>query len=133
MKHLLLISGILIAQATTTAAENTTVKNLMNSYQLQGADIGNAKRGEQIWNKVFPGKPPFIERSCTTCHTSNLKNTGKHTRTGKTIKPLSPSANQKSMSDAKKIKKWLKRNCKWTLGRECTAQEKSDILTFINQ
>lgn len=133
MKHLLLISGILISQATATAAEDTTVKNLMNGYQLQGSDIGNLQNGEQIWNKIFAGKAPFIERSCTTCHTNNLKNTGKHPRTGKAIKPLAPTANPERMSDTKKIKKWLKRNCKWTLGRECSAQEKSDILTFINQ
>ncbi|MFK5970948.1 MAG: DUF1924 domain-containing protein [Candidatus Marithrix sp.] len=29
------------------------------------------------------------------------------------------------------IRKWFKRNCKWTLGRECNAQEKGDILKFI--
>lgn len=133
MKHLLLISGILITQATVAAAENTTVNKLIDSYQLQGSDIGNTQRGKQLWNKTFSGKPPFTERSCTTCHTDNLKNTGKHPRTGKTIKPLAPSENPERMSDMKKIKKWLKRNCKWTLDRECTAQEKSDILVFINQ
>lgn len=133
MKHLLLIAGILIAQSTVAMTENITVNKLINDYRLQGSGVGNAQNGKQLWRKTFPGKAPSTERSCTTCHTDNLKNTGKHTSTGKAIKPLAPSINPERMSDEKTIKKWLKRNCKWTLGRECTAQEKSDILTFINQ
>ncbi|MEA3244387.1 MAG: DUF1924 domain-containing protein, partial [Pseudomonadota bacterium] len=35
--------------------------------------------------------------------------------------------------DGKKIEKWFKRNCKWTLGRECTAQEKADFLAYIDK
>ena len=133
MKHLLLIIGILITQSTVAATEDTTVNKLINSYQLQGVNIGNALSGKQLWNRAFSGKPPFTERSCTTCHTDNLKKTGKHTRTGKIIKPLAPSINSERLSDINKIEKWFKRNCKWTLGRECNAQEKSDILAFINQ
>jgi len=119
--------------SNATMANNPAVTQLLADYQSQGAGIGNAQSGEQLWNKTFSGKAPISERSCSTCHTDNLKNKGKHARTGKELKPLAPSVNKQSLSDVKKITKWLKRNCKWTLGRECTAQEKSDILTFINQ
>ncbi|MCK5721690.1 MAG: DUF1924 domain-containing protein, partial [Gammaproteobacteria bacterium] len=44
-----------------------------------------------------------------------------------------PSVNQASLSKVKKIKKWFKRNCKWTTGKECSAQVKADILAFIKQ
>ena len=133
MKHILLISITLMIYSNIAMANNTAVTQLLDDYQLQGVSVGNAQSGEQLWNKTFSGKAPFTERSCSTCHTDNLKNKGKHARTGKELKPLAPSANNQSLSDTKKIKKWFKRNCKWTLGRECTAQEKSDILTFINQ
>jgi len=39
--------------------------------------------------------------------------------------------NNKRLTKIKTIKKWLKRNCKWTLGRKCTAEEKGHLLTFI--
>lgn len=113
-------------------AEESIVNTLMDSYVKQGAKKDNPKRGEILWNKTYTGKAPFTERSCKLCHTANLKNKGEHTRTGKMIKPLSPTINSKSLSSLKHVKKWFKRNCKWTLGKECSAQEKADILAFIN-
>jgi len=133
MKNLLLTTIILIAYSNAAMADNITVNQLTADYKSQGAGIGNLQAGEQLWNKTFSGKAPFSERRCATCHTSNLSNKGKHARTGKALKPMSPSANNKRLSNLKKVKKWFKRNCKWTLGRECTAQEKSDLLTFMNQ
>ncbi len=58
---------------------------------------------------------------------------GKHNRTGKMIKPISPTVNPERLTDIKKIKKWLLRNCKWTFGRECTTQEKGNILLWLSQ
>ena len=46
---------------------------------------------------------------------------------------MAKSTNKKRYQKAKKIKKWFKRNCKWTYGRKCTAQEKCDFLMFINE
>ena len=34
-------------------------------------------------------------------------------------------------TDPEHIEKWFTRNCKWTLGRECTPQEKGDFLLMI--
>jgi hypothetical protein len=136
MKNLLigfLTTSIFIAQTYSVIADENTVNTLMKSYQLQGVKSGNAQRGEQFWNKTFTGKTPFTERSCKSCHTANLKNKGEHVRTGKTLKPLGPSVNQASLSKVKKVKKWFKRNCKWTTGKECSAQVKADILAFIKQ
>ena len=136
MKNLLigvLTSFIFITQSYSVMADENTVNTLMKNYQSQGAKSGNAQRGEQFWNKTFTGKPPFTERSCKSCHSSNLKNKGEHVRTGKTLKPLAPSVNETSLSKVKKIKKWFKRNCKWTTGKECSAQVKADILAFIKQ
>lgn len=136
MKKLLigfLTTSIFIISVSSVIAEETAINTLMKNYQSQGAKSGNAQRGEQFWNKTFTGKPPFTERSCKSCHSSNLKNKGEHVRTGKTLKPLAPSVNETSLSKVKKIKKWFKRNCKWTTGKECSAQVKADILAFIKQ
>ncbi|MCP4267412.1 MAG: DUF1924 domain-containing protein, partial [Candidatus Brocadiaceae bacterium] len=66
-----------------------------------------------------------------TCHGSDLNQAGKHVRTNKLIKAMAPSANPERYTKVKKIKKWFLRNCKWTLGRECTAQEKGDVLAYL--
>ena len=126
-------TSILLLSIPFAKADENTVNTLMKSYQSQGAKKGNAQRGEQFWNKTFSGKAPFTERSCKSCHTSNLKNKGEHVRTGKILKPLAPSVNQLSLSKVKKVNKWFKRNCKWTIGSECSAQTKADILAFIEQ
>ena len=54
-------------------------------------------------------------------------------RAGKVIDPMAPSVNSKRLTDAKKINKWLLRNCKWTFGRECTAQEKGNVLLWLSE
>ena len=45
---------------------------------------------------------------------------------------MAPSVNPKRLTDRTKIEKWFVRNCKWTFGRECTPQEKGDLLSFIS-
>ncbi|VAW70306.1 Ubiquinol-cytochrome C reductase, cytochrome B subunit [hydrothermal vent metagenome] len=131
---LLLLGGITPAHAS---AENSTpAYQLLENYASQGVHHASAEQGRIFWQKKFivKGKASgsaFPERSCTDCHTANLKQSGKHIKTGKAIKPMSPALNPKRLTDIKKIKKWFKRNCKWTLGRECTAQEKTDVLAYF--
>lgn len=127
----LIISLFIISSAVSFAADNA-VEQLISSYPSD-TPVGDAKKGQSFWNQKFSGKAPFTERSCQTCHTSNLKQSGEHVRTKKVIKPLAPSVNPQSLADIKKIKKWLKRNCKWTIGRECSAEEKTHLLTFLKQ
>jgi cytochrome c553 len=93
----------------------------------------DAKRGEKLWHKKFPGKKEGKTRDCTACHGKDLTTGGKHVRTGKPIDPMAPSVNKERFTKLKKIKKWFKRNCKWVMGRECTNQEKGDILTYLSQ
>lgn len=134
MKNLvmnILALTVLSIPVTAAVADETSINTLLQQYQAAGAKSGDANRGEALWNKSYTGKAPFTERSCKTCHTANVKNPGKHIRTGKALKPLAPSANPGSLIKVKKIKKWFKRNCKWTLGKECSVQQKADILTFL--
>lgn len=106
--------------------------DLIKSYQGAGAGNFDSSKGEAMWNNEFPDVTAAGKtRSCTSCHTNNIGNTGKHVRTGKLIKPMAPSANSKRFTDPKKVEKWFLRNCKWTVGRECTPQEKGDFLMFL--
>ena len=112
-------------------AQADAVSELETKYQSQSTGSFSTTAGEELWNKTFVDVKKGDQRSCTTCHTSDLKQPGKHARTGKIIKPMAPSVNPQRLTEVKKIKKWFVRNCKWTLGRECTAQEKGDVLAFL--
>lgn len=125
-----LIAGLLVLQSVSIQADVAT--ELQTKYAAQAEDNFSVEKGEALWSRNFPDPKSEQERSCATCHTTNLSHMGKHARTGKEIKPMAPSVNPKRLADARKVEKWFKRNCKWTLGRECTPQEKGDLLMFIN-
>ena len=126
----IIVSSVLLA-LTTPAFATEVVTKLLQDYRNEATQAFSADAGRQLWNNVF-SDASGDNRSCTTCHTSDPKQTGKHARTGKRIEPLAPSVNPERLSKEREIRKWLTRNCKWTLGRECNAQEKGDLLTYLN-
>ncbi len=113
------------------AGQASVVDEQQAGYRASGAGPFSAEKGELLWQKEVVSAKDGRARSCTTCHGNDLRSTGKHAKTGKAIEPLSPAVNAERLSSAKKIRKWFKRNCKWTWGRECTPQEKGDFLSFI--
>lgn len=96
-----------------------------------GGAGGDAARGEAAWTASHrpPGAPG--PRSCASCHTADLTRAGKHATTGKPIEPMAVSVSPGRLADPAKVEKWLGRNCRWTLGRECTTGEKADFLAYI--
>ena len=107
------------------------VDDLLKHYTELGAANFSAEAGEAFFDRAVIDAKTGEPRKCTLCHTTDLRRTGKHATTGKVIEPLAPSVNPKRLTDARDIEKWLARNCKWTLGRECTPQEKGDVLVMI--
>jgi len=97
----------------------------LDSYRQQGIEHTDAERGRRLWHATDG------ERSCTSCHSEMPTVAGKHVKTGRAIEPMAPSVNPKRYRSGKKIEKWFLRNCKWTYGRECSTQEKADILTWL--
>ena len=86
----------------------------------------SAARGARFFGETHGG-----EWSCSTCHTASPAAAGRHAKTGKSIAPLAPAANAERFSDAATTEKWFRRNCNDVLGRECTPQEKGDVLTWL--
>ncbi len=130
-KKLIAITTLIIAIPLGVQAD--AVSDLEKSYQAKGAGPFSVAAGEALWNQSFTDAKSGKKRNCTTCHGTDLTQPGKHARTGKVIEPMAVSANPKRLTEVKKIKKWFVRNCKWTLGRECTAQEKGDFLAYLKQ
>ncbi len=87
----------------------------------------SAARGAELFHAVHG------DWSCATCHTADPRNPGRHARTGKTIAPLAPTVNAERFSSLATVEKWFRRNCSDVLGRECTAQEKGDVLSYLSQ
>lgn len=125
--------GIPFSHAGLVQADSKIVNQLMQNYAALGAVTADAEQGRQLWNKKFKQDAGPTERSCASCHTDDLTVPGQHLRTHKAIKPMAPSVNPERLTNSKKVEKWFKRNCKWTLGRECTAQEKANLLSYIDK
>lgn len=100
-------------------------QDLLTAYEAKSAKAVPA-RGEKFFNAKH-GK----EWSCASCHDSLPNHETKHIVTGKVIQALSPSRNSARFSDLAKVEKWFKRNCNDVLGRECEAQEKADVLSWL--
>lgn len=128
--HIMIMTVLVSIPLSFSHAESTAVNNLLQDYVIQGANTADAEQGKQLWQKTFNKNG---KRSCASCHTKDLTQNGKHIKTNKDIKPMSPSVNPERLTDSKKVNKWFKRNCKWTLGRECTAQEKTNFLVYIEK
>ncbi len=116
--------------ASSAALATPATDALFGQYKSEGAGNFSAEHGKQNFNKEVVSKEGE-KRSCTTCHDADLTKPGKHHTTKKVIDPMAPSVNPDRYTDQKKIEKWFKRNCEWTWGRECTAQEKGDFLKYL--
>jgi hypothetical protein len=128
LQTVLLFSLTIFASQMVWATPATDT--LMTQYKSEGAAGFDAERGKKSWTKEMKNAEGETF-SCTTCHGNDLTKQGKHEKTRKVIEPMAPSANVERFTDEKKIEKWFKRNCKEAWGRECTAQEKGDILKYL--
>ena len=99
-------------------------------FKSEGKVNFSAESGKNAWTREEVSKEGD-KRSCTTCHDADPTKPGKHVKTKKVIDPMATSANAERLTDQKKIEKWFLRNCEWTWGRKCTAQEKGDFLKFL--
>jgi hypothetical protein len=133
-------AGILaLAAASALAAAGgssaaATPADLLKAYETSARQSGaaftgfSADRGRAFFQSTHGG-----DWSCASCHTQNPATSGRHAKTSKTIAPLAPAANAERFTSAAEAEKWFKRNCKDVLGRECTPQEKGDVLAYLMQ
>jgi cytochrome c553 len=108
------------------AAGNTTPQAELARWQLAAGQKADAARGEAFFKATHGG-----EWSCASCHGPSPTQEGQHVSTGKRISPLAPSAHSQRLTDSAKVDKWLRRNCKDVLSRECSPLEKADVLAYL--
>lgn len=95
-----------------------------------GVSSFSVEAGKAFYLGTHTGGKPETP-SCTSCHTDSPAKTGK-TRVGKVIEPMAVSINPARFTDPETVAKWFRRNCNSVLGRECTATEKGNILTYLS-
>lgn len=130
------IAGMLLAIALlgagTASAQTPAAISAGYEAEARAASPGfagfSAPRGKQFFQAAHGG-----EWSCSSCHTANPLDPGRHARTGKPIAPLAPAANAERFTSVATADKWFKRNCNDVVGRVCTAQEKGDVLAYLMQ
>lgn len=131
MRKSMMFVGIINITLWQPVIATEAVDTLLEQYRTEGVTEFSLEAGKTMWTQEFIDAKTNEVRQCSTCHMADLTKEGKHKTTGKVIKPLAPSVNTDRLTKIEEIEKWFKRNCKWTVGRECTSQEKGDFLTFI--
>jgi Domain of unknown function (DUF1924) len=120
-----------VPYAAANAARDALLAEL--AAQAKAADAAftgfSTERGAQFYAAKHAGGKPETP-SCTTCHNTSPHQPGK-TRVGKDIAPMAVSKTPDRYTDPEKVATWFRRNCTSVLGRECTAVEKGDFLTFM--
>ena len=126
MKRVIALAAALMAGTTFGGSPD-----LFSDYKAAGAGPFSSAAGQSAWIQEYPASNGPGRRSCASCHGSDLSKEGRHIKTGKPIAPMALSVNAQRLTEAGKVEKWFRRNCRWTLDRECTPQEKGDFIQFI--
>ncbi len=121
-------AALVTAAGPLTTASAATPAQILAAYVAQAGAPASAEHGQTFFTAVQKGTFGW---SCSTCHGPVPTHEGRHDLTGKPIAPLAPAANPKRFTDAKRVEGWFRTNCTDVVGRECTAQEKADVLSWL--
>lgn len=135
MKKRLRIIAAVVALTLPLSVPAASIDAQLERYATAARSAGSgfegfvAARGEGFHTRRFSGGRPDTP-SCAACHRDDPRQPGQ-TRTGKSIEPVALSVSPGRYADPEKVEKWFKRNCQEVLGRECSAQEKGDWLSYM--
>jgi mono/diheme cytochrome c family protein len=115
-----------LAGAALASAHAATPAELLSGYTAQAGAPAVPARGQEFFNTRH-GK----EWNCGSCHGAVPTQGGKHAATGKPIAALAPAFSAERFTDSAKTEKWFRRNCNDVVGRECSAFEKANVLSWL--
>jgi hypothetical protein len=126
--------GLCLLVAANVSADpqrNAILAGLLAQAQKDDPGFGkfSAERGAAFFKATHKGGKEGLA-SCTSCHGSVPQEKGQ-TRAGKAIEPMAASKNPARFTNKDDVEKWFTRNCNGVLGRECTAKEKGDFITYM--
>lgn len=115
-----------LASLSPRMACAATPAELLSDYSAQAGSPPSPARGQQFFTARH-GR----QWSCASCHGAVPSQNGQHASTGKRINALAPAFNPERFTDAARSEKWFRRNCNDVVGRECSAAEKADVLSWL--
>ena len=131
---LLAVAGLSLGASLARADSNrdALLADLMSQAKTADAAFTafSAARGKAFFLATQTGGKPETA-SCTACHTKDPTAKGQ-SRGGKEIAPMAVSKTPDRFTDGEKVAKWFLRNCTSVLGRECSAAEKGDFITYMS-
>jgi Domain of unknown function (DUF1924) len=149
-----LLAGLLGSSAALAGAHEELLERYAAQARNDDPAFGgfSAERGEAFYHEPHVIKGAGVW-SCSSCHLKDPRYSVKAHRTDipcrachvindwehpnpkkaklRRIDPFAPSANVKRLNDPKQVEVFLKLNCLLLLKRECTAQEKGDVITYL--
>jgi hypothetical protein len=134
--HTILVAGLMLGSFLSPAgadpARDAILAGLADQAKTENPAFAgfSADNGKALFEANHTGGKPDTP-SCTSCHGKDPTQAGQ-TRAGKAIEPMAVSTTPSRFTDPEKVAKWLLRNCNSVLGRECTATEKGDVLTYLS-
>lgn len=118
----------LLAGAGVNAAQAATPAELLAAYEAQAKAPGSPERGQKLFTTNFGRELGF---SCSSCHGAEPVKSGRDQVTDKSIRPLAPAFNAQRFTDKTKVDTWFRLNCTDVVGRDCSAAEKADVLSWL--
>lgn len=123
------LAALVLGCAAFGSVQAETPAQILDVYVKKAGAPGSPERGQKLFTRRYKGSNLF--ESCSECHGAVPTGKGKDLVSEKTIEPLAPAANPKRLTDAAKVDNFLRINCKDIVGRDCTAQEKADVLSWL--
>lgn len=119
-------AGFLVLLSPHVHATNSTPDRQIETLISLSGKQPNKRSGQEFFTSSH-GR----DWSCASCHSENPTALGRHATTEKPIQPMAPAANSERFTDSAKTEKWFRRDCAAVMGRECTPEEKADVLAWL--
>jgi hypothetical protein len=102
--------------------------DLLADYSAKAGAPPSPERGRKLFTTNF-GKE--MGWSCSSCHGAVPTTVGRDKMTDRPIQPMAPAFNPARFTDRNKVENAFRLNCNDVLGRECTAAEKADLISWL--
>ena len=90
----------------------------------------SAEKGKQLFLKTKNWEGEDAP-SCSSCHTDDPRQKGKHAASKKPILPLAPISNPDRFTNATKVEKNFSTHCQEIYSRDCDPAEKGHYLAYF--
>lgn len=126
MAWLLAAAGLSLA--ASSAAWAATPAELLAGYSAEAGAAPSPERGKKLFTTNFGRE---LGWSCASCHGALPTKDGRDDVSEKPIKPMAPAFNPARFTNKVKVENAFRLNCRDVVGRDCTAAEKADVLSWL--